>query len=531
MSLQLDHDTRAEMRQRLVVLQDEVLRASLGKRRIHDPHKWVFSFAARPREFLGEIIEDWEEYHWTAWRSFISAVFCQPFKSIGEERVFQQCTNLKEPPRQRPPSIWMPIGRRGGKSRILAAIAVHLGCCYDWAPYLDPGELGVVPVLAADRRQARTIMSYIKAFLTHRELADLVVTDSAESILLRGNVLIEVVTASFRAVRSRTVLAALCDEIAFWHSDESSLNPDTEIIAALEPAMATIPNALLLGASSPYARRGVLWNNFERYYGKDEGPLIWRAATRVMNPTISQAFIDQKYEEDPYSADAEYGANFRSDVDAFITREAIDGVTIRGLQEIPPIMGMRYWAFVDPSGGSVDPMTLAIAHIDPQSKRGILDVLRERRPPFSPDGVVGEFVNILREYRISRVVGDHYAGEWPRERFRARGVHYEVSKISKSDIYVAFLPIINAGRCELLDNTRLYNQLLGLDRRISRGGHESIDHGPGAHDDLANVCAGVMQVMLGKRATLAIDPGVLQRSATLYTRPSLDAMNGGPVWR
>jgi hypothetical protein len=55
------------------------------------------------------------------------------------------------------------------------------------------------------------------------------------------------------------LIAALCDEVAFWRSDDSA-NSDAEIIAALRPATATIPDAMLLCASSLYARRGALSN-------------------------------------------------------------------------------------------------------------------------------------------------------------------------------------------------------------------------------------------------------------------------------
>jgi hypothetical protein len=514
------------------------LRKTLGKRQTNDPHQWAYGFQDRPRAFFGELIEGWNEYQWTAWRSFISTVFCQPFHSIGELKVFQKCTQLWDQPIKRPTSVWMPIGRRGGKSRMLAGIAVYLGTAHDWSPYLDPGELGVIPVLAADRRQARTIMEYVQAFLAHPKLRELVVRESAETIRLQGSIQIEVVTASYRAVRSRTVLAALCDEIAFWRNDDTSLNPDTEIIAALQPAMATIPNALLLGASSPYARRGVLWDNFERYYGREDGPLIWRAPSKIMNPTIEQSFLNLKYEEDAASAIAEYGAEFRSDVDAFVTKEAIDAVTSKRVFELPPEPSLRYFAFVDPSGGISDPMTLAIGHIDPQTKKGVLDVLRERRPPFNTDAVVAEFATMCRMYRIFQVTGDHYAADWPRERFRSKGVQYEVSKKNKSDIYMAFLPIVNSQRCELLDNNRLYHQLLSLDRRVSRGGHESIDHPPGGNDDLANVVAGVMTIMTGKRQTLDVHPNVLLMSERLIARRAVDLINpgygGGPsgaAWR
>ena len=37
----------------------------------------------------------------------------------------------------------------------------------------------------------------------------------------------------------------------------------------------------------------------------------------------------------------------------------------------------------------------------------------------------------------------------------------------------------------------MVNQLASLERRTSRGGKATIDHSPGAHDDVANVVAGV----------------------------------------
>jgi hypothetical protein len=43
----------------------------------------------------------------------------------------------------------------------------------------------------------------------------------------------------------------------------------------------------------------------------------------------------------------------------------------------------------------------------------------------------------------------------------------------------------------LLDDKRLQAQLIGLERRTSRAGKDSIDHGPGGHDDIANAVAGV----------------------------------------
>jgi hypothetical protein len=40
-------------------------------------------------------------------------------------------------------------------------------------------------------------------------------------------------------------------------------------------------------------------------------------------------------------------------------------------------------------------------------------------------------------------------------------------------------PLLNSGRVELLDNSRLISQLCNLERRTARGGRDSIDHPPG----------------------------------------------------
>jgi hypothetical protein len=60
------------------------------------------------------------------------------------------------------------------------------------------------------------------------------------------------------------------------------------------------------------------------------------------------------------------------------------------------------------------------------------------------------------------------------------------------------LPAINSRKVDLLENDRLTNHLIGLERRTARGGKDSIDHAPGQHDDLANVVAGVVATLSAK---------------------------------
>jgi hypothetical protein len=92
-----------------------------------------------------------------------------------------------------------------------------------------------------------------------------------------------------------------------------------------------------------------------------------------------------------------------------------------------------------------------------------------------------------------RVSGDRYAGEFPRELFRKHGVKYELAKLTKSDLFRDLLPLLNSGRITLPRHDRLIAQLVGLERQVSRLGKDTISHAAvaGAHDDVANACAGV----------------------------------------
>jgi hypothetical protein len=136
-------------------------------------------------------------------------------------------------------------------------------------------------------------------------------------------------------------------------------------------------------------------------------------------------------------------------------------------------------------------MTLAIAHREDDGV-AVLDCVREVRAPFQPENVVMDFCQTLTSYGIGVVTGDRYGGEWPREQFSKRNITYRPSEKVKSDIYRDMLPILNSRRCQLLDIPRLISQFHGLERRTARGGKDSIDHGPGAHDDISNSVAGAI---------------------------------------
>jgi hypothetical protein len=446
---------------------------------------------------------------WLPWKCFLRVLHGEKL-SQDQLALYTKCTGRTVPPTKPFTEAALIVGRRGGKSRILALNAVHLATCRDYSPFLAAGEVATVAVLAANRDQARSIFRYISGFFKSVPLlSPLVQDEKAESIILKNRVVIEVATASFRTTRGYSFCAVLADEIAFWRQDESSANPDVEILRALRPGLSTIPGSMLLLASSPYAKRGELYSAYRRHFGNDNGRvLVWKAPTEVMNPRVDAKIIAEAYESDPEAAKAEYGAEFREDLADYITREAVDAVTMFGRHELPPIPGITYSAFCDPSGGLADSMCLAIAHMD--GNTAILDALLEVRPPFDPTHAVAECVNLLRRFNITSLTSDKYAGNWPVARFREQGIELTQSARPKSDIYHDFLPLISAGRIELLDNKRLASQLASLERRVARSGRDSIDHSPGGHDDLANVTAGVLVGLdLDRRPALVKKDNVL----------------------
>jgi hypothetical protein len=446
--------------------------------------------ALEDRQLLGRNFP--ELTTWRSWLVFLKALFALPMSSEDLE-IFTLYTGRKQAPDSPVWEAWLIVGRRGGKSIIAALNAVFLAFFRDYSKVLSNGERGIVMVIAQDRRQARVIFRYVMALIDNVPmLSSMVSRRGKEAIHLNNGISIEIHTCSFRSVRGYTVVAAICDEIAFWR-DETSANPDEEIISSIKPGMATIPDSLLLCISSPYARRGALWKTYKRYFGKDDDRvLVWQAPTEAMNPTVDLEFIAEAYDEDESSASSEYGAAFRRDIESFVSIEAVEACVVPERRVLPPGKGVRYFAFVDPSGGSQDSMTLSLAHRDQEEGFAVLDLVLERRPPFSPEDVVEEFCSTLEQYGVSSVVGDRYGGEWPREQFRKHGVSYEPSELSKSDIYRELLPLINSGKVELLDDRRLISQLVQLERRTSRSGKDTIDHAPGARDDLANAAAGAL---------------------------------------
>ena len=262
---------------------------------------------------------------WEAWRAFLAVLFNLPMDD-EQQAIARACTGLEALPERAFTEAWLVVGRRGGKS-----LDARDDCDLPGVVSVtgrEPGAGRARDGLGAGGRSAASAIDHaIRDGVVHEVplLAGRVERATTEEIEFRGRVGIEVATASYRTVRGRTLIAGLVDELAFFRWEDSA-NPDFEILDAIRPAMAACRGLCCLCASSPYSRRGALWEAYRKWYGVAGAPcLLWQADTRTMNPTITQAFIDAQYERDPASAMAEYGAQFRNDIDSYVTRDAIAG--------------------------------------------------------------------------------------------------------------------------------------------------------------------------------------------------------------
>jgi hypothetical protein len=468
---------------------------------------------------------------WQTWRTLLIAAMGEPLTD-DERAVFKQITGGREhEPLQRVEELVGVVGRRGGKSRAIAASACYLAGLCDHRDVLVPGERGVLLCIAPDQRQAHIVLDYCEAiFRSTPMLQQLIASRTSDTLSLTNGVDIEVRSASFRRLRGHTFIAAIADEAAFYFSDESSANPDSEILAAVRPGLATT-GGLLAMISSPYAKRGELYEAHKRHYGAAGDPriLVAQGTSRDFNPSLPQSVVDRALERDHAAASAEYLAQFRCDIEGFVSREQVECCVERGMRERAPVDGIRYFSFTDPSGGSADSMACAVGHMD--SDMLVVDALREIKSPFDPESAVEEIAQLLALYKVDQTTGDRYSAMWCSQAFEKRSIKYEDAEQNKSQLYLEMLPRINAKTIRLLDHPRAINQICLLERRTSRGGRDSIDHPPNTHDDVANAIAGLCGLASG-RATFDSSyrwvggPGIDEepsqpRQRSLFEHPAL----------
>jgi hypothetical protein len=440
---------------------------------------------------LGQFVKDQETIR--RQKVFLSAFYALPPRP-GYLEILKHHTNLTKWPEKPYRESTLISGARGRKTETGADI-ITIEAALRVPPH-SAGERVHYINISPTRKQSAICKGYVSARFNQNDFfKSLVRRETSEELELVNGAVISILSSDYRTLQGFTAAGAIVDEAAYM--DVEGARPLIEVIRTLRARLIST-NGWLIKITTPWGKTGLIYEDFKKYWGVDGAPvLVWKGTSLEMNPTLKAELIEQALQDDYEGAKNLYLAEFRSDVETYLRREIVESCVIPGRFELPPIQGVRYVGFVDPSGGTQDSMTLGVAHREGDTL--ILDCLRESKPPFNPDAVVQEFAEILKRYGLATVAGDKYGGLWPSERFQAHGITYNVSKLAKSDIYREFLPLVNSGQVELLDSPRLVNQICNLERKVGRGGRDSIDHARGAKDDLANVAAGALTLLTGRK--------------------------------
>ena len=424
------------------------------------------------------------------WLTILCAAFALPL-TAEQLQTFASIAGGRLPPAKLVRELWIIAGRRSGKSRIAALIAVFIALFCKHR--ISPGERPMVLVIAGSVDQARTVFGYVKGFLEaalvlQREVAAV----KRYEIELHNGITIAVHSNSFRTVRGRTLVACVLDEVAFWR-DETTATPDVETYRAALPSLATT-NGMLVGISTPYRKLGLLHQKHRDYYGQDsDDVLVVQGSTETFNATLSDAVIEAQRAADPQAALSEWDAQFRDDIATFLDDASIDAAIDHGRPaELPPRENVTYFAFTDMSGGGHDASTLCICHRD--RERIVADVVRGRRGPHDPAAVAAEYATLMKSYRCTTIWGDNYAKEWVAGAYRAVGLEYRQSPLVRSDLYLEGQVLFTRGLISVPPDATLLRELRLLERRTARSGKDSVNHPVGGHDDFANALFGAMYV-------------------------------------
>ncbi|MBI4584186.1 MAG: hypothetical protein HY717_09220 [Planctomycetes bacterium] len=429
----------------------------------------------------------------------LRSIYGLPLEGEAQLQLFRECTGRAEyhPPIGGWGEATVIAGARSGKdSRIAAPVVLFEALFGAHERHLGKGERAVIPLVAQDARATRIAFDYIKGYLLGSQLLAAQVADIRSlEIELTNGASIFCFPCSLKSLRGWTIPVGIMDEVSFYRL-EWQADSDVEVQASIRRGMIGFPATRLVKISTPYMKAGVIYEDFRSFFGRDSADiLVWKAASTLMNPSLSAERLEREKRLDPMRYAREYLGEFSDDIAAFLPADWIEGALVPGRFELPPRPGVPYIAAVDPSGGGADAFTLAVVHTE-LTDGGLLVVQdamkgwsRQGSQNVDLEGIVKEIARIVKNYGLSSVIGDRYAGGWVRERFRAEGLHYEESPIDKSAAYLETEPLFAQGRIQVLDHSSLIRELRNLERRPRPGGKTIVDHPRGGHDDHSNVLA------------------------------------------
>jgi len=316
-------------------------------------------------------------------------------------------------------TIAIVAGRGGGKSRLAGAYLLWRSL---FAPLsLGAGELGYAITIAPDRALAGISLDFARGVLESSKFARAIESETAESLVLKRpdgvRVAIEVFSASAggKAVRGKTIVAAVLDESAFFYDSSKAVNA-ADIFRAIVPRL--VRGGAVVLASTPWLRNGLLWELFDANFGKPRTALVAHAPTLALrgdDPDVV-AMVAREAERDPDNARRELGAEWLAlGAGNLFDPASLEASLVDAADRLPSGMVSI--------GGDIglvnDPTGFVAVQRTPAGMLNVLDVVElrpKRGKPIELEQVVRHAAQLCDSYRVRKVRVDHHsltqAREW-----------------------------------------------------------------------------------------------------------------------
>ena len=444
-----------------------------------------------------EAFEPWfSGESWDAWRVVLKGAYCLPM-SPDELVIFGELAGGRAPPRQRVKQLFVIAGRRCGKDSIASLLAANAAAVEQaHIGRLRPGEMAHVVCIACDRDQAKIVSGYARSYF--REIGDLGRNGERETASASN------LTTASRSHRDKQLSAGARANAPARHprrgcvlSRRESQFPGRRASPCDHAELDDVAGGdVVRNQSTPYAKRGLLYEMWKAHYGKDsDSVLVIQASSLQLNPTLDPAEIALEREADPAAAVSEWDGQFRADLSTYVSIELIESAVDQGVYVRPPRPEHQYVGFVDSATGvGSDSFAAGIAH--KEGELIVLDVAYEKMPPFSPAAAVADVAALFKAYGVMQATGDKFGAGFTIEMFHQHGIEYVYSELDRSQLYIAALPLFSSGRARLLDSKKLVTQFASLERKTSAIGRDVVNHpiGERNHDDLCNAVAGALSL-------------------------------------
>lgn len=410
---------------------------------------------------------------------------------------------------QRYNEAWCIMGRRAGKTdRLASTIVAYEALFGGHEQYLSRGQKGHIFQIAQDLRNAQMALHFIFATLESSPVGLELIEDTPvkDEIRLKNNIIIKCIPCTVKAARGFAVPVAVLDEVGFWSFEADSANQDEEVYRAVRKAQLQFPNKLTVGISSPYAKQGLLWKNYEAGTNGKHAPnhrkrefanvLVVHAPTAATgNPLVVRQSLEEERDRDPQAFERECLALFQDSLSGFLDPKRVREAVQPNVTEISPDLSQfTYVAAIDPAFKH-DAFAFTIFHLD-EDGMVVQDVVKRWKPvhgeTLNPDKIFSEITPYLTNYGIVNIFSDQYHLESlqqlaMRRGFIIEGVPFKAN--NKAMIYGSLQQLLNQHRIKLLDHTETLRELRQLERKLTGGGTVQIAAPQGAHDDLATVVA------------------------------------------